>query len=92
MPDVPAEFTGEVSGFTDDSPEATNVEGAQVEGEARRNLRLTRRLKRKRLLSRPRRRLLSSPPLQSKPIRPRSLARGNQGATTSAFSGRDGVY
>ncbi|GMH07970.1 hypothetical protein Nepgr_009810 [Nepenthes gracilis] len=34
MPDVPAEFTGEVSGFTDDSPEATNAEGAQVEGEA----------------------------------------------------------
>ncbi|GMH17967.1 hypothetical protein Nepgr_019808 [Nepenthes gracilis] len=34
MPDVPAEFTDEVSGFTDDSPEAINVEGAQVEREA----------------------------------------------------------
>ncbi|GMH18165.1 hypothetical protein Nepgr_020006 [Nepenthes gracilis] len=34
MPDVPAEFTGEVSGFTDDSPEAINAEGAQVEREA----------------------------------------------------------
>ncbi|GMH20469.1 hypothetical protein Nepgr_022310 [Nepenthes gracilis] len=34
IPDVPAEFTGEVSGFTDNSPEAINAESAQVEGEA----------------------------------------------------------
>ncbi|GMH29285.1 hypothetical protein Nepgr_031128 [Nepenthes gracilis] len=34
MPDVPAEFTGEVSGFTGDSPETINAEGAQVEREA----------------------------------------------------------
>ncbi|GMH13619.1 hypothetical protein Nepgr_015460 [Nepenthes gracilis] len=34
IPDVPAEFTGEVSGFTDNSPEAINAESSQVEGEA----------------------------------------------------------
>ncbi|GMH28418.1 hypothetical protein Nepgr_030261 [Nepenthes gracilis] len=34
IPDVPAEFTGEVSGFTENSPEAINAEGAQVEGGA----------------------------------------------------------
>ncbi|GMH25590.1 hypothetical protein Nepgr_027433 [Nepenthes gracilis] len=34
IPDVPAEFTGEVSGFTDNSPEAIHAESAQVEGEA----------------------------------------------------------
>ncbi|GMG98803.1 hypothetical protein Nepgr_000643 [Nepenthes gracilis] len=76
IPDVPAEFTGEVSGFTDTRPRPFMRRAPRSkEKRVKSSLPLTPRLKWKQLLSRPRRRLLSSRTSQSKPFSPSPLLR-----------------